>query len=96
MNVDRVQPSALWAPRATKAAGQRVDFTVSSPADPEAAGKPAPAGDVPRAGTLQGLLSVEESRAIADLFGPSARVYSPDGGLRQHAHLPGVRFDAHA
>ena len=96
MNVDRIQPTRLWPAQTANAAGQRVDFTLSSPAEPDGLEPSALRGNVPQVGSLQGVLSADENRAIDALFGSPKGVYTPNGEVQQHARPLGDRFDARA
>lgn len=89
MNLDRIQTSPAAPP--VRPGGRRLDVTLSEPARPAVA---ADAG-APQVGTIRGVLTQEENRAIAALFDSSGRVYASNGGARQQS-VPGVHLDLQA
>ena len=80
---------------AAKPEARTIDITVSDPARPEAlesgdAGKPSP-----QIGTIKGVLTAEESRAIESLFAPLKEVYTARGAARSYS-IPGNSLDLQA
>ncbi|MDA0745082.1 MAG: hypothetical protein O2954_01070 [bacterium] len=76
------------------ATGTRLDVTLTDTARPGKTSSPdKPAAQI---GSIQGVLTPEENRAIAALFGPSSSMYESSGGnARQHA-VPGLSLDLQA
>lgn len=90
MNLDRVQFPSLQPPPSANPVGRRIDVTVASPAVP-GKGAPVASGEkMPQFGSIQGVLTSDESRAIAENFGPDNRMYTAEGVTqRQRSQLGG-------
>ncbi len=91
MNLDRI-PSSPVSP-AVGPARNRLDVTLKESAMPGGASRPSQAA--PQVGSIQGVLTSEENRAIAALFGSAKNVYAPNGANQQQA-IPGLHLDLQA
>ena len=93
MNLDRLQVASAL-PRA--AVGPAALRTGTGPGDvaqhriSEAVGLPDPSASP---GEIQGVLTPEENRTIADLFGRTRDVYTLHGHTRTHRVTPGMYLD---
>ena len=77
MNLDRI-PSSSPSP-ALQSVGNRLDVTLKDPATPVQASRISAS----QVGSIEGVLTPEENRAIAALFDSAQNVYTADGATRQ-------------
>ena len=87
MNLDRI-PSSPPSP-AVQPVGSRLDVTLKDPATPVQASRIS----TPQVGSIEGVLTPEENRAIAALFDSAQNLYTADGATRQPQPVPGMRLD---
>ena len=88
MTLDRITPASPQP--ATQPAGNRLDVTLTEPAVPGAV--QAPNQETAQVGSIQGVLTPEENRAIAALFESSKGIYDTSGETRPQA-VPGLNLD---
>jgi hypothetical protein len=95
VNLTHIQPSL--PSRSTQQVGGRIDLRLSEPAAPGDATRPesAPPADGARIGTIEGVLTAEENRAIASLFGEDSGAYTARGAMARQG-VPGLNLDLRA
>ncbi len=95
MNLNHIQPS--FPSPSTQQVGGRIDLRVSEPAvadGPKASGLGASGGGA-QIGTIDGVLTADESRAIAFLFGDDGGGYTARGAMVRQG-TPGLNLDLRA
>ena len=94
MNVSRVQFPQLPSSPGLRPVGSRLDVTSSAPAAPGQLGPVQPPDTTTQVGTIPGVLTEAENRAIATLFkGTVGSIYTGDGATQQRQAMPGQRID---
>lgn len=94
MNINHIHPAYLQPQPGVRPAGSRFDVTLAEPAAP--AGPGAKSEQAPQIGSIRGVLSPEENRAIAEIFSArSSGLYGAGGNVSQTA-VPGLHLDLRA
>jgi hypothetical protein len=88
MNLDRINSPISSA--AIRSAGQRLDFTVSEPASPDTSVQKT--ATPVETGSIQGVLTDEENRAVLAMFTPRQGTYAPSGSSGADS-IPGLKLD---
>jgi len=93
MNLDRVQFPSLQPSPSANPVGRRIDVTVASPAAPDRGASVAAGEKTPQLGSIRGVLTSDEGRAIAALFGPDKRMYTAEGATQLQRPQLGGNLD---
>ena len=91
MNIDRLPNGATPAGQVTRTRARQLDVTLSEPAVPAAL--KSEDGAVPPTGTIKGVLSTAEERAIASIFAAPSQGYSRTGTTESPSSMPGLRLN---
>ena len=94
MNIAGIPTS--YAAQTVRPPGGRFDVTLHAPAAPGEAGAPLPPGEAPDVGSIRGVLTPEENRAIAAAFHPGKGVYTAGGTPRPAETARGIHLDLRA
>lgn len=95
MNLNHIQPS--FPSPSTQQVGGRIDLRLSEPAVPDGSRAPGlgSSSEGPQIGTIDGVLTAEENRAIAYLFSEDRGGYTARGAMERQG-MPGLNLDLSA